>query len=65
MALDIAKVDTNRQLDPGLPAWNFRDGVLHWLLHGNSLLLRRTLLIPFVFTDALAAMWTRSGLNAS
>jgi hypothetical protein len=41
MAPDITKVDTNRQLGPGLPAWNFRDEMLRRLLHGNSLLLLR------------------------
>jgi hypothetical protein len=40
MAPDIAKVDADRPLDLGVPAWNFRDEVLRWLLHGNSLLLR-------------------------
>jgi hypothetical protein len=28
MAPDFAKVDTNRQLGPGMPAWNFRDEVM-------------------------------------
>jgi hypothetical protein len=43
MAPDIAKVDTDRDLNLGLPAWNFSDEVLRWLLHENSLLpLRRT-----------------------
>src|SRR5579859_8129164 len=41
MAPDIAKVDADRDLDLGLPASNFSDGVLRWLLHGNSLLLLR------------------------
>ena len=37
MAPDIAKVDADRHLNLGLPAWNFSDEVLPWLLHGNSL----------------------------
>ena len=41
MAPDIAKVDADRDLNLGLPAWNFSDEVLRWLLHGNSLLLLR------------------------
>jgi hypothetical protein len=36
MAPDIAKVDTNRQLGLGLPAWNFRDEVPRRLLHGKQ-----------------------------
>jgi hypothetical protein len=40
MAPDIAKVDADRDLNLGLPAWDFSDEVLRWLLHGNS--LRRT-----------------------
>src|SRR5271154_1660085 len=39
MAPDIAKVDANRHLHLGLSAWDFRDEVLRWLLHGNSLSL--------------------------
>jgi hypothetical protein len=39
MAPDIAKVDANRHLHLGLPAWDFCDEVLRWLLHGNSLYL--------------------------
>src|SRR5271154_6316395 len=42
MAPDISKVDSDRHLNLGLSAWDFRNGVLRWLLHGNSLLLRRT-----------------------
>jgi hypothetical protein len=37
MAPDIAKVDADRDLNPGLPAWDFSNEVLRWLLHGNSL----------------------------
>jgi hypothetical protein len=51
MAPDIAKVDANRHLHPGLPAWDFRDEVLRWLLHGNSLSLPGDLLIPFSGTN--------------
>jgi hypothetical protein len=36
MAPDIAKIDTNRQLGPGLPAGNFSDEVLRWILHGKQ-----------------------------
>jgi hypothetical protein len=39
MAPDIAKVDTDRDLNLGLPAWDFSNEVMPWLLHGNSLLL--------------------------
>lgn len=43
IAPDIAKVDTDRHLNPGILAGTFRDEVLRWLRHGNSLvLLRRT-----------------------
>jgi hypothetical protein len=41
MAPDVAKIDANRHLNLGLSAWDFNDGVLRWLLHGNSLLLLR------------------------
>ena len=41
MAPDVAKVDADRDLNLGLPAWDFSDEVLRWLLHGNSLLLLR------------------------
>jgi hypothetical protein len=37
MAPDVAKVDADRDLNLSLPAWDFSDEVLHWLLHGNSL----------------------------
>ena len=39
MAPDIAKVNTDRDLNLGLPAWNFSYEMLRGLLHGNSLLL--------------------------
>lgn len=35
MAPDIPKINADRQLDPGLPAWNFRDEVMRRLLHGK------------------------------
>jgi len=41
MAPDITKVDADRDLNLGLPAWDFSDEVLRWLLHGNTLLLLR------------------------
>jgi hypothetical protein len=34
MASNVSKVDADRQSDPAMPAWNFRDEVLRWLLHG-------------------------------
>jgi hypothetical protein len=37
MTPDITKVDTDRHLNPRLPAWNFRDEVLRRFFHGNSL----------------------------
>ncbi len=53
MAPDIAKVDPDRDLNLGLPAWNFSNEVLRWLLHGiQSLSDPEDLLIPFVVTDA-------------
>jgi hypothetical protein len=36
MAPDVAKVDTDRNLNLGLSAWDFSDGVLRWLLHGKQ-----------------------------
>jgi hypothetical protein len=51
MAPDITKINANRQLVLGLSAWNFCDGVLRRLLHGNSLLLPEDLLIAFIGTD--------------
>jgi hypothetical protein len=36
MASDISEVDTDRHLDPGPSAWNFRDEVLRCLLHGKQ-----------------------------
>jgi hypothetical protein len=53
MAPDIAKVDPDRHLDPGLPAWNFRDEVLRWLLHGQQSLRSdpKDLLISFHSTN--------------
>src|SRR5579871_2856411 len=37
MAPDISEVDADRHGNPGLSAWDFRDEVQRWLLHGNSL----------------------------
>jgi len=37
MTPDISKVDTDRHLNLGLPAWDFRDDVLRRVFHGNSL----------------------------
>jgi hypothetical protein len=34
MAPNISKVDTDRHGNPRLSAWDFRDEVLRWLLHG-------------------------------
>jgi hypothetical protein len=39
MAPNVAKVDADRQLYLGTLAGYFRDEVVRWLLHGNSLLL--------------------------
>ena len=41
MAPNVAKVDADRQLCLGTLPGYFRDEVLRWLLHGNSLLLLR------------------------
>jgi hypothetical protein len=35
MARDIAKINADRHLNPGLSAWNFRDGVIRWHFHGD------------------------------
>ena len=35
MARDIAKTNADRHLNPGLSVWNFRDGVIGWLFHGD------------------------------
>jgi hypothetical protein len=48
MAPDIPKIDPNRHPNLGDAAWNFRDEVLRWLFHGNSLSDLRDLLIPFI-----------------
>src|ERR1700760_1978977 len=47
---DIAKVDPDSHLDLALPAWDFRDEVLRWLLHGKQSLRSnpKDLLIPFI-----------------
>jgi hypothetical protein len=37
MAPDISKIDPNRHPNLGDTAWNFRDEVVRWLFHGNSL----------------------------
>jgi hypothetical protein len=52
VAPDIAEIDTDRHLEPGLPAWDFCDEVLRWLLHGQQSLRSdlKNLLIPFVVT---------------
>ena len=62
MAPDIPKINADRQFDPGLPAWNFRDEVMRRLFHGNSLPLPEDLLIPFPVTDPHIAIWITSGL---
>jgi hypothetical protein len=43
MAPDIAKIDPDRYLELGLPAWNIGNEVLRWLLHGDSLSLKNLL----------------------
>ena len=42
MALDVTKVDADRQLSPGPPAGNFRDEVMRRLLHGKQSLRQET-----------------------
>jgi hypothetical protein len=53
MTPDVAQIDPDRHLDLGVPAWDFSDEALRWLLHGNRLSdpVRRTCFIPFVGTD--------------
>jgi hypothetical protein len=36
MTPDITKVDTDRHISLGPPAWNFRDEVVRCLLHGKQ-----------------------------
>jgi hypothetical protein len=49
MAPDIPKVDPDRHLSLGVPAWYFRDEFLRLLLHPHSLsLCRVTVLIPII-----------------
>ena len=47
MAPDSPKIDPDRHPNLGDAAWYFRDEVLRWLFHGNSL-SDRDLLIPFI-----------------
>ena len=62
MAPDIAKIDADRDLNLGLPAWNFSNGVMRWLLHGNSLiLLRRTCSLE---NNHLASLWLQRDTDA-
>jgi hypothetical protein len=54
MAPDVAKIDADRNLDLGLPAWDFSDELLRWLLHGEqSLSDPEDLLIPFSRANGL------------
>ena len=57
MAPDIAKVDPDRHLHLGVPAWNFSDEVLRRLLHGKQSLRSdpKDLLIPFIGTDPVSS----------
>ena len=47
MAPDISKIDPDRHPNFGDAAWNFRDEVLPWPFHGNSLSDPRDVFIPF------------------
>jgi hypothetical protein len=47
MAPDILKIDPDCHPNLGDAAWNFRDEVFRWLLHGDSLSDPRDRLIPF------------------
>jgi hypothetical protein len=51
MAPDISKRDTDRHLNPGPSAWDFRDEVLRRVFHGSSLSDPKDLLIPFLSTN--------------
>ena len=53
MAPDVPKIDPDRHPRLGDAAWNFRDEVFRWLLHGHSLSDPRDLLIPFFGNSAL------------
>jgi hypothetical protein len=59
MAPDISKVDTDRHLNPGPSAWNFRDEALRRVFHGNSLSDPKNLFIPFIGSNT-----SRSGFGA-
>jgi hypothetical protein len=47
MAPDIPKIDSDRHPNLSDAVWNFRDELLRWLFHGNSLSDPKDLLIPF------------------
>ena len=51
MAPNIAKVDANSNLHPGVSARNFCNEVLRWFFHENSVLFLEDLLIPFLVTN--------------
>jgi hypothetical protein len=65
MAPDVAKVDADRDLNLGLSARDFSDGVLRWLLYGKqSLSDPEDLLIPFsassrICSEVFLVMFTR------
>jgi hypothetical protein len=58
MTPDIAKIDPDRNREPGLPAWNFSDEMLRRLLHGNSLSASKDMLIPFLVSNRNASRET-------
>jgi hypothetical protein len=51
MAPDVAKVDADRDLNLGLPAWDSAMRCCAGFFMGNSLSDLEDLLIPFVGTD--------------
>jgi hypothetical protein len=48
MAPDVPKIDADRHLNLGPPDGYFRDELMRWFFHGNSLSNPIDLLIPFI-----------------
>jgi hypothetical protein len=62
MATNIPKVNADHRGKPRLSEWDFRDEVLRWLLHGNSLLLlRRTCSLE---NNPLRSLWLQRDTEA-
>src|SRR3984885_4247917 len=59
MAPDIPKIDPDRHPNLGDAVWNFRDEVLRWIFHGDSLSDPRDRLIPFIGKLGPSCRWPR------